>query len=122
MFLAELIIKVIGFGPEKFFADRWNNIDTILIILNIVFFFVSTTAKMTSIIKMNRMVRIAGLIKTAAYSPFMIGLNWSIMENLKRLFSTFLEIMPIIVKFFNLFIFFFYIFGILGMEIFYHSE
>lgn len=68
------------------------------------------------------MVRIAGLIKTVAYSPLMIGLNWSIMENLKRLFSTFLEIMPIIVKFFNLFIFFFYIFGILGMEIFYHSE
>ena len=44
------------------------------------------------------------------------------MIKFKRLLSTFMEIFPIIIRFFLLFAFIYFIYGILGMEIFYDLE
>lgn len=39
------MLKLVGVGPEVYFNDRWNCIDTVMILLNVVFFFVKTGTK-----------------------------------------------------------------------------
>lgn len=90
LFLAELIMRIIGIGPTKFFAERWNTIDAIMIVTNVVFFFIRTQAKAFNIIKMFRFFRLAGFIRILLLSPYCKGLNNSIINNIKRVFTTFL--------------------------------
>lgn len=49
----------------------------------------------------------------------MTGKRIEILEEMKRLFRTLLEIMPIVVRFFLLYAVVYFVFGILCMEIFY---
>lgn len=114
-------MRVVGIGPSKFFAVRWNTLDAMMIVTNVVFFFIRAEGKGFNIIKMFRFFRLAGFIRILLLSPYCKGLNNSIINNIKRVFTTFLEIMPIIVKFFHLFVFIFFVFGIIGMEIFYNT-
>lgn len=122
LFFAEIVLRIVGIGPEKYFNERWNNIDAIMITLSVVFYFVNTGTKFDNFIKMFRFFRIIGLIRNILCSRYITKKRIEIFEKLKRLFSTFLEITPIIMKFFNLFLFFFFVLSILGMEIFYDPE
>lgn len=120
IFFVELIMRVVGIGPYKFFTERWNLIDTIMIITSVVFFFLNLQFKAANIVKMFRFFRLIVLIKIVLQRSFLQSLNNSIIDNIKNVFTTFLEIMPIIIKYFHFFAFVYYIFGILGMEIFYN--
>ncbi len=120
VFAAELIIRIIAYGPEVFFLDRWNIVDTVLVIFGVVFFFVPNSNNADGIIRMSRIFRLATLLRLISRSRFLKGVQFEIWSKLKNIFSILLEIMPIILKFMHLFAFFFYIYAIFGMEVFYN--
>jgi len=122
LYLAELILRIVGISPTKFFAERWNIIDTIMVGISAIFAFIPTNRAAFNLIKLFRFFRLAGFIRIALLSSYFKNINSSIIENVKRVFTTFMEVMPIIVKFFHLFAFTFFIFGILCMEIFFNTE
>jgi voltage-gated sodium channel len=70
IFVAELLVRVVGVGPENFFADRWNNVDAFLIVVNVVFLFVSTGTRIDNLFKINRIFRIAGPIRAFLHSKW----------------------------------------------------
>lgn len=70
MFFGELVVRLIGAGPEVFFSDRWNCIDAIMIILNVIFYFVTTDTKFDEFIKIFRFFRIIGVIKIILCSRY----------------------------------------------------
>jgi hypothetical protein len=70
LFFTELVLKIVGLGPEKFFNERWNNIDAVMIVLNVVFSFASTGTKLDNFIKMFRFFRIIGLIRNILCSRY----------------------------------------------------
>lgn len=71
IFVAELILRVIGIGPENFFADRWNNLDAFLVIFSVIFFFFQGNAG--SIARMGRIFRLARLLRIIAHTNFLKG-------------------------------------------------
>ena len=120
IFLVELILRVIAIGPENFFADRWNNLDSVLVLMGLIFFFLPIESGASSIARIGRIFRVASLLRIISHSNFM-DLSYRFVAKLKMLFQVLLEIMPIILKFIPLVLFAFFFFSILGMELFYYS-
>lgn len=119
-FLVELIIRIVAYGPEVFFMDRWNNVDTLLVVVGIGYFFVPDNSNADGIVRMSRIFRLASLLRLISHSNFLRGIKFEVLQKIKNIFSIILEIMPIILKFMHLFAFFFYIYVIFGMEVFYN--
>lgn len=115
LFFVELLIRIIAYGPEIFFMDRWNNVDTFLVIFGLLFFFVPNNSNADGVVRMIRIFRLASLLRLMSHSHFLEGVNFEIWHKLKNIYSIILEIMPIILKFMHLFAFFFYIYVIIGM-------
>jgi uncharacterized membrane protein len=113
------MIRIIAIGPENFFLDRWNNVDAILIVTGLVFFFFANT-NANGIIKLIRIFRLTSLLRLISHSNFLKGINFEIWAKVKDLFSIMLEILPIIIRFLNLFVFFYYLYGVAAMELFYN--
>ena len=121
VFVLELAFRIIAIGPENFFADRWNNLDSILVVLGTVFFFIEGEINISSLARMGRIFRIASLARIISHSNFINNFRIPFFEKLKVLFQIILEIIPIILKFMPLFMFSFYVFGVVGMELFHNS-
>jgi multisubunit Na+/H+ antiporter MnhF subunit len=62
---------LVGIGPEVFFNDRWNCIDAIMIIMNVIFFFVKTGNKFDDFIRLFRFFRLIGFVKTILCSRYL---------------------------------------------------
>ena len=122
IFLVEIVLRIVGISPTKFFAERWNILDTLMVGLSAIFAFIPTTSNAFNLIKLFRFFRLAGFIRIVLQTELFKNLDNSIIDNIKRVFTTFMEVMPIIVRFFHLFAFTFFIFGILCMEIFFDTE
>jgi voltage-gated sodium channel len=120
IFFVELIIRIVAYGPEMFFMDRWNNVDTFLVAVGLIFFFVPNNSNADGVVRMSRIFRLASLLRLISHSSFMRDVNFEVGHKIKNIFAILLEIMPIILKFMHLFAFFFYIYVIFGMEIFYN--
>lgn len=120
IFFAELVIRIVAIGPENFFAERWNNVDTFLVIMGIIFFFVPNNNNADGIVRMSRLFRLASLLRLVSHSNFLKDVKFEIWSKFVNIYSILLEIMPIILRFMPLFVFFFYIYAIVGMEIFYN--
>lgn len=71
IFFAELVIRIVAIGPENFFAERWNNVDTFLVIMGIVFFFVPNNNNADGIVRMSRLFRLASLLRLVSHSNFL---------------------------------------------------
>ena len=115
VFVVELAFRIIAIGPENFFADRWNNLDSLLVVLGTAFFFIPGDINISSLARMGRIFRIASLVRIISHSNFINNFKLPFFEKLKVLFQIILEIIPIILKFMPLFMFSFYVFGIIGM-------
>lgn len=63
LFFTELIIRIVGIGPDKFFSKRWNCLDALMITVSVVFFFIKSDAKAVNFVKMFRFFRLAGFIR-----------------------------------------------------------
>ena len=120
IFVVELLLRIIGFGPENFFAERWNNLDSVLVLLGLLFFFLPIESGASSISKIGRIFRVASLLRVISHGNF-FEVRFRFFVKLKMLFQVLLEIMPIILKFIPLILFAFFAFAILGMELFYNS-
>lgn len=69
--MGELALRIIAIGPENFFPDRWNNVDTFLVIIGVTFFFVPVKNNADSIVRMSRIFRIASLLRLVSHSTFL---------------------------------------------------
>jgi hypothetical protein len=122
LFLGEILLRVVGVGPFRFFSERWNIVDSAMVVTSVGCFFVSSSHRALNLVRLFRFLRLAGAVRIVLLSPCLQELQNPILYNIKRVFTTFVEIMPIIVKFFHLFAFLYFVLGILGMEIFYSTE
>ena len=68
LFFVEILVRIVAVGPETYFAYRWNNIDSFLIVLNVVFFFVSTSENIENLFVISRAFRVAFLFRTLILS------------------------------------------------------
>lgn len=78
-----------------------------LVALGVLFYFTGVI-NLNGIIKLLRIFRLAGLDKLKS-------IKLKVWVKVRDLFSIMFEITPIIVRFLNLFLFFYYIFSIFGM-------
>ena len=120
VFFVELIVRIVAFGPELFFMDRWNYVDTFLVAFGITFYFVPGRSNADGIVRMSRVFRLASLLRLVSHSNYLKRVKLEVWIKLRNIFSILLEIFPIILKFMHLFAFFFYIYVIFGMEVFYN--
>jgi hypothetical protein len=67
-FVFELIFRIIGIGPEHFFASRWNNLDAFLVAIGVVFFFLPVSSNASSIARIGRIFRVASLLRLMSHS------------------------------------------------------
>ena len=79
IFVVELLFRIIGIGPENFFADRWNNLDSFLVILGMIFFFIPISDGVSSIARMARIFRIASLLRVISHSNYMNGVRFKFL-------------------------------------------
>ena len=70
VFTVELMIRIIAIGPEDFFADRWNTLDSFLIILGFIFLWIPVSDNAGSLAKIGRIFRIASLMRVISRSNF----------------------------------------------------
>ena len=56
-------MKVIGIGPSKFFRERWNMVDTFMVVMGLVFFFIESEHNSLNLIILFRFFRLAGFIR-----------------------------------------------------------
>ena len=63
LFFAEIVLRVLAVGPENFFSDRWNGVEAFLVLLNVVFFFVSVGNNIDNLFRLNRIWRVAGVVR-----------------------------------------------------------
>lgn len=75
MFFSELLVRLVAIGPETYFAYRWNNIDAFLIVLNVIFFFVTTHTNIDNLFKINRVFRVAFFFRTFMLSEIVSESN-----------------------------------------------
>lgn len=87
LFFVELLIRIIAIGPENFFIDRWNKVDTLLVMFGITFFFIPDTTGADSVVRMSRIFRIATLARLVSHSNFWKDLNFEILVKLRNIFS-----------------------------------
>lgn len=88
--------------------------------MGIIFFFVPNNNNADGIVRMSRLFRLASLLRLVSHSNFLKDVKFEIWSKFVNIYSILLEIMPIILRFMPLFVFFFYIYAIVGMEIFYN--
>lgn len=53
-----------------YFADRWNILDAFLIVINVIFFFITIGNNVDNLFKINRVFRVAGVIKLFLQSKY----------------------------------------------------
>ena len=83
-------MRIVAIGPENFFADRWNNLDSFLIILAFIFFWLPVSDGASSLAQIGRIFRIAGLLRIISRSSFTDTLSFRFFVKLKTLFQVLL--------------------------------
>jgi hypothetical protein len=76
IFLVELIVRIVAIGPENFFMERWNNVDTVLVLIGLLFFFVPNSNNADGIARMIRIFRLANLLRLVSHSHFLKGVRF----------------------------------------------
>lgn len=71
IFFVELILRIVAFGPELFFMDRWNYVDTFLVAFGLTFFFVPSRTNADGIVRMSRIFRLASLLRLVSHSNYL---------------------------------------------------
>lgn len=118
IYVVEILLKIIGIGPENFFKDPWNKLDSFLILIGLALELAPEYAiphNSDVLFKMTRVFRVAILIKLIEQKK---KLNSEIYMKATRLISQMAIIIPIVMKFFPLYMISYYILGVMGMAIF----
>lgn len=117
-YVIEIMMKIIGMGPENFFKDPWNKLDSLLITIGLGLELAPEDAiprNSDVLFKMTRIFRITIIIKLFEDKN---KLKSDIYIKATRLISQMAIIIPIVMKFFPLYMISYYVLGIMGMQIF----
>lgn len=120
-YVIEIVVKIVGLGPENFFKDPWNNLDFVIIFVGLILECIPqeyVARNSDELFKMARIFRITILIKLISDKT---KLNSEIYIKSTRLISQMAIIIPIVLKFFPLYMVCYYVLGVMGMLIFRQS-
>ncbi|KAL0023530.1 hypothetical protein WJX79_008642 [Trebouxia sp. C0005] len=106
VYLAEAVLKNTAFGPLKYIKDNWNKLDLVIVILALVDIFV-TSSKVSSLSSAFRIFRVVRLLKVLQQ-----------VKGLRTLFNTLLSSLPAVFNVGSLLFLMFFIYAILGMNLF----
>ena len=108
LFACEAALKLYAFGVNEYFKDSWNDFDFVVVIFSIIGILMDVLAKkglpIISLLRVLRVARIFRLIPKA--------------KGLRTLFQTLLFSLPALVNITLVLGLFFFIFGIMGMNLF----
>lgn len=114
LLLLDIVIRIIGEGPENYFNGEWNSLDFSLIMLSLLFNSISSSSTYSSLFKVFRSYRIFPLMKEVLQNQC-LWIEFDLLEKFKKLLGTVIIILPLIARFFPLFIVVYYILGIAGL-------
>ncbi|KAK9863870.1 hypothetical protein WJX84_008306, partial [Apatococcus fuscideae] len=102
-FVAEAVVKVVGYGPWAYISDNWNKLDLVVVGTSVPSLFISAgpAAQALRIVRMARMFKLVGNAK-----------------GLRTLFNTLLTSLPAIINIASLFLLVMFIYAVLGMDLF----
>jgi voltage-gated sodium channel len=75
-FLVELLMRIVAIGPENFFTERWNIVDSVLVMVGLLFFFVPNQNNADGIARMSRIFRLANLLRLVSHSRLLKGMKF----------------------------------------------
>lgn len=111
IFILEAILKIYGLGPRLFFAQRWNQLDIVIVflsIIGIVFEELNSSLPINpTIIRIMRVLRIARVLKILKAA-----------DGIQRLLNCVSQSLPQVGNLSMLFLLIFFIFSALGIELF----
>jgi hypothetical protein len=109
VFLVELLIKLIGFGPTVYFKNSWNILDFLIVIVSLVDFVltVATKSGVNNSVQVVRIFRIARILKLLRR-----------FKVLRLFFYTFITSLPSLVSVGALLFLVIYMYAIMGMYLF----
>ena len=119
----EVFFKFVGLGPELFFNSILNILDLIVVVLGLIFELAPRELVPRNIavfIKMLRIFRITLLIRYIT-SCFNIAYKSEVYIKLTKLINQMGIIIPIVFKFFPLYMICFYFLGAIGVQIFWYQ-
>lgn len=108
IFLVEAAIKLVALRPKQYFADKWNSFDFVVVILSMVSLAVRLTGNDSvpglNLLRIFRIARVFRLIPKA--------------KGLRTMFQTLLVSLPALGNVGSVLFLFFFIFAIMGMNLF----
>lgn len=120
LYCLEISAKLVGVGPENFFNDTWNKLDFFLITIGLVLELApnSVTPHNSEILfKMTRIFRVT-MIVGIVQRERKVKMRSEVYLKSKKLISQMAIIIPIVLKFFPIYLISYYALGVLGMQIF----
>ena len=132
IFIAEAVIKIIGLGIRGYFSDNWNRFDFFLVILTIAVDTALRSLRLLRSAKAGRIARLGKLSRTAKMTRMFRAFKTVRICKICRYFvRTFKKVndlfyktvctFPSLLKMLNIIIMLFYIYAIIGCELF-HIE
>ena len=83
VFGVELLVRFVAVGPENYFMDRYNRLDSLIIVIGLVLFFPEVSSHSEAILRLLRVFRVAALVKRLGEAW---GLEFTIWRKLTKLF------------------------------------
>lgn len=65
IFVAEIMMRLIGVGPETHFSERWNMVDAFFVVSSAALLWVGIKHEYSNILLIARIMRIVGVIRKA---------------------------------------------------------
>ncbi|KAJ8001628.1 hypothetical protein DPEC_G00171450 [Dallia pectoralis] len=108
IFVVEALLKLIAFGFQRFFKDRWNLLDLSIVVLSVMGIVLEKFLPINpTIIRIMRVLRIARVLKLL-----------KIAEGMRALLHTVVQALPQVGNLGLLFVLLFFIYAALGVELF----
>ncbi|EGR33043.1 hypothetical protein IMG5_062980 [Ichthyophthirius multifiliis] len=128
-YIFEFVLKIVGFGIEKYFQDNWNCFDFAMIIvslssniLNEVFRFLKSakSAKTTKLIKLSKLNRIFKVFHTIKNTKLFncLAIGAETLNQVQLLLKKIIMCIPLVAKLIPIILMVFYLYAFWGMETF----
>ena len=123
VYIVEVLFRLAALGIDEFFIGYWNTIDSLVITIGFVLQVTTTDSISNNVavfIKMVRIIRISKLVEIVG-DYFELSFKNQVFTKLAELMNQMVTIIPIIMKFFPLYLISFYFLGVIGVQIFYYE-